>query len=184
MLCKPTSISFPWKIIWIWKIPPRVAFFSWTAELGKILSIDKLWKRSIIVYRLVCNVQTKWGKHGPSASTLSYSFRVVVFGLHWVMPKRVKDLLASWQGSFGLHRNVVIWKMVLHCVMWCIWRERNARSFEGCEQSSIKLKSFFLTPWWIRLELYNLFLFFIVRLAWAFVIWEASDFWAANWDCL
>ena len=44
------------------------------------MSIDKLWKRSIIVYQLVCNVQTKWGKHGPSASTLSYSFRVVVFG--------------------------------------------------------------------------------------------------------
>lgn len=80
LLCKPTLNSFPWKIIWIWKIPPRVAFFSWTAELGKILSIDKLWKRSIIVYWLVCYVQTKWGKHGPSTSTLSYSFRVVVFG--------------------------------------------------------------------------------------------------------
>ena len=81
--------------------------------------------------------------HCPIASEL-WSLVFCVFGLHWVMPKRVKDLLASWQGSFGLHRNVVIWKMVPHCVMWCIWREKNARSFEGCEQSSIKLKSFFL----------------------------------------
>uniref|UniRef100_A0A2N9ECM4 Reverse transcriptase zinc-binding domain-containing protein n=1 Tax=Fagus sylvatica TaxID=28930 RepID=A0A2N9ECM4_FAGSY len=28
---------FPWKSIWKTKVPPRVAFFSWTAALGKIL---------------------------------------------------------------------------------------------------------------------------------------------------
>ena len=31
-----------------------------------------------------------------------------------------------------------------HCVTGCIWRERDARSFEGCERSSIEIKSFFL----------------------------------------
>ena len=34
--------DFPWKIIWKSKVPPRVAFFSWTATLGKILTADHL----------------------------------------------------------------------------------------------------------------------------------------------
>ena len=31
-----------------------------------------------------------------------------------------------------------------HCLIWCIWRVRNARSFEGCECSLLEIKSFFL----------------------------------------
>ena len=31
------------------KVPPRVAFFSWTTTLGKILTTDNLWKRHIVV---------------------------------------------------------------------------------------------------------------------------------------
>ena len=31
-----------------------------------------------------------------------------------------------------------------HCLLWCIWRERNARSFEGCERPMLEIKSFFL----------------------------------------
>ena len=45
----PSVIDFPWKMMWQSKVPPRVAFFSWTAALGKILTMDNLWKRHIIV---------------------------------------------------------------------------------------------------------------------------------------
>ena len=31
------------------KVPPRVAFFSWSASLGKILTTDNLCKRRILV---------------------------------------------------------------------------------------------------------------------------------------
>uniref|UniRef100_A0A2N9FJK0 Reverse transcriptase zinc-binding domain-containing protein n=1 Tax=Fagus sylvatica TaxID=28930 RepID=A0A2N9FJK0_FAGSY len=41
-LSPSSSILFPWKLIWKAKVPPRVAFFSWTATLGKILTIDNL----------------------------------------------------------------------------------------------------------------------------------------------
>ena len=56
-----------------------------------------------------------------------------LFGIQWVMPRRVVEMLACWQGSLGRHQNIVIWKAILHCMMWCVWRERNARTFEGCE---------------------------------------------------
>ncbi|KAF5442537.1 hypothetical protein F2P56_035184 [Juglans regia] len=43
------SVSFPWKSIWNTKAPLKAAFFVWTATWGKILTIDNLRKRGIIV---------------------------------------------------------------------------------------------------------------------------------------
>ena len=31
------TLSFPWRLVWQSKIPPRVASFSWSAYLGKVL---------------------------------------------------------------------------------------------------------------------------------------------------
>jgi hypothetical protein len=33
-----------------------------------------------------------------------------------------------------------IWRMAPFCLMWCIWGERNACSFEDCESGLINLK--------------------------------------------
>jgi hypothetical protein len=38
-LNSPSSWVFPWKSIWKAKVPPRVAFFSWTTALEKILTV-------------------------------------------------------------------------------------------------------------------------------------------------
>uniref|UniRef100_A0A2N9FRU0 B box-type domain-containing protein n=1 Tax=Fagus sylvatica TaxID=28930 RepID=A0A2N9FRU0_FAGSY len=48
-LCPPPIASFPWKIIWKAKVPPMIAFFSWIAALGKLLTIDNLQKRHLII---------------------------------------------------------------------------------------------------------------------------------------
>ena len=44
----PPILSFPWKLVWQSKVHPRVAFFSWSASLGMILTIDNFRKRRII----------------------------------------------------------------------------------------------------------------------------------------
>lgn len=67
-----------------------------------------------------------------------------VLVVYWVMPKSVADLLAAWHGCFEKHRNGIIWKAALHCVMWCIWRERNAQSFEDIKRNIPDFKLFFL----------------------------------------
>jgi hypothetical protein len=46
--CKDDA-SFPWKSIWRTKVLLKVAFFVWSATLGKILTMDNLRKRHIIV---------------------------------------------------------------------------------------------------------------------------------------
>ena len=66
------------------------------------------------------------------------------------MSKTVVELLACWQGNFGHHRNGVIWMVVPHCLMWCIWQERNNQCFENSERTIAGLKLFFfktLSDW-------------------------------------
>jgi hypothetical protein len=49
VLSLPIRSSFLWKSIWKAKVPPRVAFFVWSTTLGKILTLDTLRKRNIIM---------------------------------------------------------------------------------------------------------------------------------------
>ena len=69
----------------------------------------------------------QWGECGPLLlhSPIARKLWSMVFGLigvSRVMPKRVVELLASCQGWIGRHRNIAIWKAILHCLVWCIWR--------------------------------------------------------------
>jgi hypothetical protein len=67
------------------------------------------------------------------------------FGLSLVMPRRVFDLFACWWTS-GRPRSTAIWKMVLTCILWCVWKERNNRCFEDLKRSLEDiLASFFHT---------------------------------------
>jgi hypothetical protein len=50
---KETS-HFSWKSIWCTKVPLKVAFFAWAAVLGKILTVDNLKKRRVIVIDRCC----------------------------------------------------------------------------------------------------------------------------------
>ena len=46
-------------------------------------------------------------------------------------------------GAFWQHQNIEIWKADPHCIICCLWQERNTRSFEGCERSILDLKLLF-----------------------------------------
>ena len=66
-----------------------------------------------------------------------------LFGVYRVMPMSVVGLFACWQCRFGRHRNGDIWKVVPHCLIWCIRKERNSRCFEDNEHSMPDLKLLF-----------------------------------------
>ena len=68
-----TGISFPWKMVWKSKVPPRVAVFSWTAALGKILTIDNLQKRHFVVLEWCFTCKRCEGICRSSPPSLSYS---------------------------------------------------------------------------------------------------------------
>uniref|UniRef100_A0A2N9IUY4 Calcium-transporting ATPase n=1 Tax=Fagus sylvatica TaxID=28930 RepID=A0A2N9IUY4_FAGSY len=52
------------------------------------------------------------------------------------------------------HRSAVIWWVVPHCVLWCLWRERSARHFEDCERTIPELKLLLGTKEKIRVAIY------------------------------
>ena len=81
--------------------------------------------------------------HCPIACEL-WSLVFCLFGIQWVMPQKVIELFESWQGKFGRHRHIELWRIVPNCLLWCIWREKNTRSFEGCERSMLEIESSFL----------------------------------------
>jgi hypothetical protein len=140
------SHSFPWKSVWKAKVPSRVAFFLWTATLGKILTIDNLRKRRVIIMDWCCMCKTSGESvnhlllHCPVAGDL-WNMIFSIFGVPWIMPRSVADLLYYWNGRLGRSEAGKIWRAMPHCIMWCIWHERNARTFNG-EESSIPVLKF------------------------------------------
>jgi hypothetical protein len=142
-------LPFPWKSIWRVKAPARVAFFVWTAALGKILTMDNLRKRNVMVVEWCCLCK----KSGESIDHLLLHCEVArdlwvsiykLFGVVWVMPRRVIDVLNSWGGQVGYGPVREVWKLVPLCLWWCLWRERNARTFEDVELSEAELRKFVL----------------------------------------
>jgi len=93
------SSRFLWKSVWCTQAPSRAAFFVWTAALGKILTLNILRKRYVIVINRCCMCK-KTGKfvdhillHCDMASAL-WSSLFSRFGMSWVMSGQVIDLLA------------------------------------------------------------------------------------------
>jgi hypothetical protein len=68
----------------------------------------------------------------------------VLFRVSWVMPRGVMEPLASWQDQFGRSSIDVIWNAIPHCLLWCLWCERNSRTFDGQEKVVPVLNFYFL----------------------------------------
>jgi hypothetical protein len=60
------------------------------------------------------------------------------------MPRQVVDLLACWKGRVNQNDINIVWNVIPSFLMWCIWREMNARSFDDCEKTSSDLQLCFL----------------------------------------
>ena len=144
MSCEvPSPPSFLGKVFGELRPLGEFLFFLSDHSLGKILTGDNL-----IGVTCVRGVGSWWMIFCfiamDSIAFELWSLEFCLFGLHWVMPHKVIELFESWQGKFRRHRNIDFWRLVPHCLMWCIWSKRNARCFGGCERSLLEIKSFFL----------------------------------------
>jgi hypothetical protein len=48
-------------------------------------------------------------------------------------------------GLFGSLQSATAWKIAPLCLLCCLWREKNDKSFEDCERTVVELKSLFFT---------------------------------------
>ena len=86
---------FPWKSIWKVRVPTRIAFFTWTAALGKILTIDNLRKRKVLFLDWCCMCKSNGELvnhlllHCPITRDL-WDMVFSLFGVCWVMPRGLR----------------------------------------------------------------------------------------------
>jgi hypothetical protein len=99
-----------------------MSFCVWTATLGKILTLDNLGKRNVIVVDWYCICK----KGGESNNHLFLHCEVVrdlwsslfyLFGVDWVMPRRLRELLVCWSSQMGNHNDLEVWRLVPLCLM-------------------------------------------------------------------
>ena len=123
----PITCPFPWKPLWKPKVPTKVSFFIWTVALGKILTVDNLRRRKLVAVDWCCMCKRSGETvdrlllHCPVAQEL-WNMVCSLFGVYWIMPCGVVDLLASWSGRNYRFNTKLLWSMIPHCLMWLIWR--------------------------------------------------------------
>ena len=64
------------------------------------------------------------------------------FGFSWVLLRSVVDTLFGWWNWPRKHLSS-IWNLVPLCLMWCLWREQNRRTFEDMDSSDDQLLASF-----------------------------------------
>ena len=110
---------FPWKGVWKPKIPKRVAFFLWTAAHNRILMLDNLMIRGRPLINRCC-------------MCCCYTYLMDSYASGFWYP--------LGYARIGGKHNSNIWNLILGCLMWIVWMERNHCSFENMEKTLDELK--------------------------------------------
>ena len=102
------EVEFPWKAIWKAKAPRRVSFFVWSAAWAKILTCDNLMCRgyNMVGWCCMCKMDGKSVSHLLIHCSLAsdlWHIALRSFGVLWVFPDNVANLLYGWSNCFGKH---------------------------------------------------------------------------------
>ena len=108
--------TFPWKWVWVSRVPSEVCFFGWAATRGAILTIDNLRRRRMIVteWCYMCKKNAETSDHlliHCDFATELWNFVLSIFGVQWVMPSSVKDLFACWNQECRGERQQIPWRI-------------------------------------------------------------------------
>lgn len=139
------GISFPAANTWVTNVPSKVCFFTWIACWGKCLTIDNLQRRGFHLpnWCVLCKKDRETVEHFLIHCEVTYQlwvFYLSFFGMYWIMPKRVIELVASWRCTSRNKVALRVWRLVPHVIFWTVWRERNNRVFNDKEDTVAGLK--------------------------------------------
>ena len=106
------STVFPWKAIWRAKAPRRVSFFVWCVAWNKILTGDNLRLRRLdfVDWCIMCRHCGETVDHLLLHCEMAYrlwSFVFITFGLSWVIPRSIPDLLFGWWNWLEKHSSQI-----------------------------------------------------------------------------
>jgi hypothetical protein len=108
--------SFPWKSIWKVKAPPCIAFISWATTLGRILTVDNLRRQGFQLINRCClcnkNEEAIHFLLHCEFSVDIWHLVLISFGVSWVTPGNVPQLLHCWKFLGHGHSRETIWKVI------------------------------------------------------------------------
>ncbi|RVW27814.1 putative mitochondrial protein [Vitis vinifera] len=98
-----STVPFPKSIIWSTCVPTKVVFFAWEATWETIDHLQIHCTKAMVLWELLFNL----------------------FGVMWVLPSSVKEILLGWYGVFVGKKRVKVWGAAPLCLFWTVWKERN-----------------------------------------------------------
>lgn len=124
--------------IWSIKIPPRVHLTLWMASLEKLKTGDFFVDKHLIdpsqAQCPFCNSVIESNSHVLFTCQFSWSLWMMVlnwWGIAGVLPSRCIPFIQSWKRLAPGKRRRKFWSLVMGCVLWSIWFERNRAKFDG-----------------------------------------------------
>ena len=148
ILVGSSACVFPNRRIWMDKVPTKVSFFAWEASWGKILTLDKLQRRGWQLPNrcFLCGCEEESANHIMLHCTvvkILWEIALAIFGVQWVFPESVIEVLLSWRGSFVGKKRKDTWNSIPLCIFWTVWKERNRLAFRGGVFRYTKIQEFF-----------------------------------------
>ena len=103
--------------IWVDKVPTKILFFAWEATWGKVLTLDRLQKRGWQLPNrcFLCGCEEETVNHiliHCIVVKVLWDMICALFGVQWVFPETVKEVLLSWRGPFVGEKRKKIWKSI------------------------------------------------------------------------
>ena len=141
--------SIPTTMLWNPYVPSKIDFFAWEAWWGKVLIASQLKRRGLHLASKYpfCGKKEEEPEHilihCPSIWD-QWTDLLSAFGVYWVSPYLVKDLLHNWLHFPARKKAKAIWRIAPLILFWVIWRERNRIIFEDATFSTLKLKISFI----------------------------------------
>ena len=147
------AFDFPYRLIWNPVAPTKIGVFAWEATWGKVLTLDQLKRRGMILVNrcFMCGEDEENIDHlliHCKRAKLLWNLFLSIFGTSWVFPQTVIHTLLAWQGAAVGKKRKRIWLAAPLCIFWTLWRARNKLSFENEGTNDQKIKTIFVTNLW------------------------------------
>ena len=124
--------------VWQKFIPPRAQLYVWLTNLGKLSTGDFLLEKGIIEpHRALCpfcNLHTESKSH--VIFTCDFSWRSWMHMLEWwglsgTLHNQGIFFTMQWMGLVNHKKRIKLWGLILGCLIWSLWFERNRIKFEN-----------------------------------------------------
>jgi reverse transcriptase-like protein/endonuclease/exonuclease/phosphatase family protein len=125
-------------LLWSIKVPPRVQLTIWMACLEKLPTGDLLVDKGVLVPSQAscpfCGEEIETNTH--VLFTCKFSWCLWMRILNWwnisgVLPKQCSQFILAWRNLAPRRCRGKLWNLVLGCVLWSIWYERNRVKFNN-----------------------------------------------------